>query len=702
MLLIVFVMGYILILAEKPTAAQKIAKALADDKPKKVVKNGAYYFEFTRNGKKHVCVPAVGHLFVLDTKDKKWVYPVFDVHWIKTFERRGASYAKKYYENIKELVEGADEIIVATDYDTEGEVIAYNILRFIFGKENAKRMKFSTLTKEELVKAYENAMPSIDIGQAEAGLTRHYLDFFWGINLTRALTIAMKKKSKGFSVVSSGRVQSPTLWLLLQREFEIRNFKPKPYWQLELHAAYNGHMLVANHEMDRFWEKSKVEAVLKKVEGKDAVVVDITRRKHKQMPPHPFSTTDLQSEAYSQFKFSPQQTLNIAERLYQEGYISYPRSSSQKLPASIDYKRVLKGIGKLKPYKKFVDMLLKLPELKPNEGKKEDPAHPAVYATWQVPELDKLNPQERKLYDLIVRRTLATFAPPALRETMKVVLSVDGEKFILVGKRTIDKGWLEIYGPYVKYEEQILPELKVGDKLKVIEIKLLEKQTQPPARYTQGSIIKEMEKRGLGTKATRAQILQTLYDRGYIKGKSIEVTKLGEMVVDVLSEYSPKILSEELTRKFEQEMDLVFKRKKKMEDILKEAREVLEEILKEFKEKEEEIGEKLLDAYHKYKRNLRVVGKCPKCGKDLIIITSKKTGKRFVGCTGYKDGCDFAMPLPQFGQIIPLGKQCPHCGMPMIQVRRKGKRPYNMCINIDCPSKKDWGKKKKLSKKDAS
>ncbi|HID25564.1 MAG TPA: DNA topoisomerase I, partial [Thermoplasmata archaeon] len=448
-------------------------------------------------------------------------------------------------------------------------------------------MKFSTLTRDELLESYRNMMSHIDFGQAEAGLTRHYLDFFWGINTTRALTLAMRTQTnRGFQVISSGRVQSPTLALLLQRELEIRNFVPKPFWQIELQCKCDGHHIVALHEKDKFWKKDEVDSILKGCEGREAVVKSVERRRYKQNPPHPFSTTDLQTEAYNQFKFSPRQTLNIAESLYQAGYISYPRSSSQKLPPSIDYVKIVRAISTLKPYSKFCELLLRKEKLIPNEGPKTDPAHPCVHATHEVPDLSKLSPQQRKLYDLIVRRTLATFADAAVRESMRVMISLGDQNFITVGKRTVTPGWFEVYAPYIRLEEQLLPELKVGQTLRVIKLNVLEKKTQPPPRYTQGSIIKEMAKRGLGTRATRAEILQTLYDRGYITGKSIRVTRLGEVVVNVLKEFCPRIVSEELTRHFEREMELVMRGEKRRKEIIEEAKKVLVEILEEFKKNE--------------------------------------------------------------------------------------------------------------------
>ncbi len=693
-------MAYTLIIAEKPDAARRIAEALADKKPKKVEKYGAPFYEFTVNGKKHICVPAVGHLFSLTPvkNGNGWTYPVFDFEWIPTYKKRDTSWTEKYFKNIKELAKNASEFINAADVDTEGEVLLYNILRFICNVKDAKRMKFSTLTKDELREAYKNLSPHLLFPMLESGLTRHALDALWGFNLTRALTLALKNHSrKAFTILSTGRVQGPTLSLLLKRELEIRKFVPKPFWQLELHCKINGNKIVALHEKDKFWKKEEVEKVLKICEGKDGAVESIKKRKYKQKPPAPFNTTDLQAEAYALFKFSPAQTLSIAESLYQKGYISYPRSSSQKLPPSINYEKILKSLAKIPKYKEFVKKLLAKKELKPHEGKKVDPAHPAVYATHEVPDLSKLTPQQRKIYDLIARRTLATFGEDALRESMNVRINVNGQIFVTSGKRTLESGWTEIYSPYLKFEEQILPELKVGQKVKVLQLKLLSKQTQPPGRYSQGSIIKEMEKRGLGTRATRAEILQTLYDRGYVKGKSIQVTKLGETVVKVLEKFCPTILSEKLTRHFEKEMEEVFNGKKKKEKVIEEAKKVLKKVLSEFKRNEKKIGRKLLEGLLVARREARRIGKCPKCGGELRIIRSKKTKLFFVGCSNYPK-CTNSYPLPRNARIEVTGKICEKCNTPIIRVYRKGKRPFQMCLSVDCETKKDWNKNKKMIK----
>ncbi|MEM5801209.1 MAG: DNA topoisomerase I [Candidatus Aenigmatarchaeota archaeon] len=676
---------FVLLLAEKPQAALKIAQALAEGSIVKKSANNAYWFEFSRKGVKHICIPAAGHLFVLDTKEKKWSYPIFEMEWVPAYKRKEAAFSASYYKNLK-MFETAKDIVICCDYDTEGEVIGYNILRFIFGKEDAKRMKFSTLTKQDLIEAYENMMNSIDFGQAKAGLTRHYLDFLWGINTTRALTLSMKNIRKGFSVVSTGRVQGPTLYLLAKREREIASFIPKPYWELELHVLAKEKEIVAFYEKGKIWIKEEAEKIFNDCRGKDALVIDVEEKKSRLLPPVPFDTTTLQTEAYRCFGFSPTQTLSIAESLYTAGYISYPRTSSQKLPEKIGYKNILNALKKIKIFEKDAEELLSKKILKPREGSKEDPAHPAIYPTSQTPQIEKLSQQEKKLYELIVRRFFAVFGEEALRKVMKIKMDVNSYNFIATGYKTMSLGWLKYY-PFVEAKEVELPEVKKGDVLKQKKLLLLEKETKPPDRYTQASILKEMEKNNLGTKATRAQILQTLYDRGYITGKSIQVTSFGLAVIEALEKYCPEIIDVKLTAKFEEEMEQIREKKKDMNNVIEEAKHVLSKILKEFKENEENIGRFLAEKYSLMIKETNVVGKCPKCGNDLVIIRSKSSGKRFIGCSNYKNGCNFSSPLPQKGNIYLTDKKCKECGSPIIMIKYKGKRPFSSCVNINCKTR---------------
>jgi len=683
----------VLIISEKPKASERIAAALSDGNVEKKKSGKAVWFRIYIEGEKAFVVPAVGHLFSLKQGGNGgWKYPVWKTEWVPIFEvNKSSAFSKAYFHNFKKLSGEADRFIVATDYDSEGSVIGYNILRFICRTENAKRMKFSTLTAEELRESYRNASETLDFPQIEAGLVRHELDWLYGINTSRALTLSIKKVTNTFNVLSTGRVQGPTLKIVARREEEIKKFIPKPYWEIEAHLSCpDKERVVAKHKEGKLWDKGKAEKIKDKCQGEKAIVSKINKRKYRQNPPVPFDLTTLQTEAYSAFGFVPTQTLDIAQSLYDSGLISYPRTSSQKLPAKLGLKNILKKLGKQKEYKNYAEKLLKKSNLKPNEGKKDDPAHPAIFPTGEVPK--NLNKYEAKLYDLIVRRFFAVFGEPAVRESINITFDINGEEFVSTGKRTVEKNWIKFYEKYVKYEEQILPELKKGDVLDVLEILLLEKETQPPNRYNQASLVKELEKLNLGTKATRAQIVKTLYDRGYIKGKKIEVTDLGFAVVKTLEKYCPEILSEELTRKFEKEMENVERGKYKREKVIEEAKKTLKKILEEFKANEEKIGEELKDALIKTRNDSYILGECPECGKNLRIIVSKATKKRFVGCEGYKDGCRVSFPLPQYGKIEAAGK-CKECGLPMIKVIRKGKRPYTMCIDPKCPSKANWNKK---------
>ncbi|TAL46834.1 DNA topoisomerase I [archaeon] len=688
------------IITEKPSAMSKIAHSLSSS-PRKVESGRFYWYELSKGKQKIIVTCAVGHLFALDAVKHKggWSYPVFDVQWVPAYTRKGSEFSKIYLDTLSQAVKKGDDFIVATDFDTEGEVIGYNILKFIVGKTEAKRMKFSSMTKEELVESFENASPSIYINQADAGLTRHYLDFYWGINLTRALTLAIKNSSeKAFAILSTGRVQGPTLAMLHEREMEIRNFKPTPFWQILLHIKLGDMQAVAQYIEEKIWEKENADKILEESKGKDAIVENVDKREYTQSPPVPFNTTDLLTESYNQFKFSPTQTMSLAESLYQAGFISYPRTSSQKLPPNINYVKIIGSLTSLKPYASDARTLLSKGKLIPVEGKREDPAHPAVYPTAEIPRLENLTAQQRKLYDLIVKRFLAAFSDPAIRESNTITLGIDSNKFVIVGKRTVYPGWTKVYSPYVLLDELLLPELNVGDNVKVSEIGQLSKETQPPGRYSQGSILREMENRNLGTKATRAEILKTLYDRGYINSQSIQVTKLGEAVIQALKEFSPKILSEELTKKFEDETEQVSEGKIKREQVVSDAEKILVEILGEFKANEQNIGKKLLEGLQESRKDERRVGNCLNCKTgELNMIFSRKTGKRFVGCTNYKQ-CGTGFPLPTKGSITALGKACKDCSWPMIRVWVKGRRPYMMCINHKCKSKENWGKGYKTTK----
>jgi len=673
-----------LIISEKPKSAQRIAEALADGKPLRKGEKGVYYYEITHGNTDIIVGCAVGHLFGVAEKEKKGMrYPVFDVEWKPLYEiDKGAAFSKKYYDMLKKLSKKADAFMISCDLDVEGEVIGLNALRFICGQKDARRMKFSTLTKADLVKAYENASPHIEWGLARAGETRHELDWYYGINLSRALTSSIKKAGM-FKILSIGRVQGPALKIIVDKEKEITAFKSVPFWQLELIGKVKNGKLVALHKADKFWNKKEVQQINRKVKNNDGKISDLKKQEFEQRPPTPFDLTTLQTEAYRCFGANPKSTLSIAQDLYTSGLISYPRTSSQQLPASIGYAKILKQLQKNINYESLCSELLKKSALNPNNGKKTDPAHPAIYPTGIVSKT--LDERNQKTYDMIVRRFMATFSEPAIRETVTVSIDVKGEPFITAGTTTKYDGWHKFYGPYAKMKEEELPAVEIGEVFKQEKLSILDKETKAPPRFTPASIIKELEKRNLGTKATRADIIDTLYRRGYAIDKAIKATDLGIKIIETLEKYVPKVVDEELTRHFEIEMEEIRKNKKEGKLVLKEAREVLTEILNKFKKKETNVGKELFEATKSSEIKENTVGKCVSCNEGTLMIKRGKFG-RFIACSKYPD-CKTTFKLPSNGLVKTTENVCDECKYPKVLVIKKRKKPQEVCINLDCPSK---------------
>lgn len=667
---------YILIITEKPQAALKIASALGN--PRKYSESGAPYYELTRNEKKIVVACAVGHLFTLTTEEKGW--PIFNIGWDANFKRN--PWGKKYYSLLKKLVKNAREFVVATDYDIEGEVIGWNIVRFIGKQKDAKRMKFSTLTSHELEYSYENLQQTINWGQAIAGETRHFLDWMYGINLSRALMSAIKKAGS-FKIMSIGRVQGPALNLIVQKELEIKKFKPEPYWQVFI--KLKGHKPELKYEKDI--TKNQDLQKFEKLEGKKGTATT-EKSTGKIPPPPPFDLTSLQREAYRLFGINPSRTLQLAQNLYLAGLISYPRTSSQKIPPSIDPRLILSKLSA-----KFKEAKLAVRST-PVEGGKSDPAHPSIYPTG---EFGSMNAEEEKIYDLIVKRFISCFCEDAQIDDKKIVFVADNLRFKASGLSIISKGWMNVYPLVMK---EITLEDITGEKI-IEKLRTEEKETQPPRRYTPTSIITELEKRNLGTKATRAAIIETLYNRSYIQEQSLLATPLGIKLISTLEKYSPVIIDEALTRHFEKEMENIQQAKKNLEikqkQTLEEAKKTIEEISSDFKKNEEKIGKELIEAtqeIYKQERANNTLQLCEKCKKgNLRILFNKKFRRYFVACSNYPE-CKTTFSLPPNSLIKTAGKTCEFCGFQKLLAIRKAKRPWEFCFNPNCKSNAEWQNKK--------
>ena len=670
-----------LVICEKPSVAEKIAYALGRGSAVKKSLYGVPYYEVERDGENLVMVSAVGHLYTLRQAEGDRSFPAFNIEWAPTHEvEKGAGYSKKYLDAIVKLSPGADEYICACDYDIEGSLIGYNVMRLACGSPGGTRMKFSALTNEDLEEAYDGRGP-LDLPNALAGEARHMLDWFYGINLSRALMSSMRSAG-AHQVMSIGRVQGPALAILAKKEKEIGVFAPKPYWEITCSAKGS----TFENTRGRFQKKEEASAALENSSNPGAVQ-KVERREYYQAPMPPFDLTSLQVEAYRLFNFAPAQTLQIAQTLYESTVISYPRTSSQKLPAKLNLKRIIESLSKVGQYGESARALLSENRTVPLEGKKEDPAHPAIHPTGYYRQLGE---REMKLYDLIAKRFLSCFGKQAKREAQRVEILAGGEKYACSGNRTVEQGWFSIYSPYVKLDEVLLPPFSEGETVEMAGFAMHEKKTQPPKRFTPASIVSELEKKGLGTKATRASVVETLFRRGYVSGTSIKVTPFGIAVYDSLSKLAPEILDEELTRQIEEEMEKIAdgeNEKKAIED----GKRLLRTILEKFGGNEKDIGLGLLSGLKKKEMGESLLGKCVKCGNGELRVIRSRLGKQFVGCSNYPN-CTSTYPLPQNAKIIALGKVCEKCGTPTIRVIRKARKPFEMCLDPLCETKKGWAK----------
>ncbi|MGC8710135.1 MAG: DNA topoisomerase I [Candidatus Micrarchaeia archaeon] len=678
-----------LIIAEKPSVAQRIAASLAEGPYKQLAFNGIRYYEITNGGEALYVVAAAGHLFTIKQKDSAKGFPIFDIEWAPSYKVNASAYfTKKYLDVINEIGRKCSIFINACDYDIEGTVIGTNIIRFITGKDvnsslnpsSILRMKFSTTTKEDLVDSYKN-INQFDKSNFDAGEARHMLDWMWGINLSRALMRSLF--ANGIKkVISIGRVQGPSLAILSKRELEIKNFVSKPYWKIYLLSKG----VEFENKRGEIYNESTADEILKKSKAARTVVKEVEKKENYIRPYPPFDLTSLQLEASRVFGIDPTKTLAIAQSLYERAYISYPRTSSQKLPYTLNLPRIIMEISKNEKYKALAETLIKERRFKPAEGQKEDEAHPAIFPTGIAPK--ELSQEEEKIYDLIVKRFLACFADYATIENTKVTLDAEGEIYAASGEVNKKLGWMDLYKPYVQPKNNPIDKFIEKEEAKAEKIFKKSLKTLPPKRYTKAGLIALLERKDLGTKATRAEIIDTLFKRGYISGSSITVTDFGMSVYKALSESCKEILDEELTRKLENDMQGIIHNKTTKEAVINEGKEIISKIISEFKENEVKIGKSLKQGLDK-SANSDILGKCT-CGGDLVIRRSNK-GNSFVGCTNWPT-CKITYPLPHSAKIVPTGKVCEVCHTPKVKVFRRGRKVFEMCLDPNCPTKKDWGK----------
>ena len=679
-----------LIIAEKSIAGQRIASILAGKNVSASIESSAQLFEFSKNKEKFALIPLKGHIVDVD-------FPKQYSYWLGTDIRKLADVEVEYVGQEKFIIsliqkksKEFDEVIIATDSDREGESIGLEALNFVKEKNpkiKIKRASFSAITPSDINEAF-SSLGEVNYDFAESANARREVDLIWGACLTRFVSIVSGRLGNEF--LSVGRVQSPVLALIVDREKERLKFKPEKYWEIVALFEKDKKQFEAMHKKGRI-DKEEEAKRIGAIKEKKGIVAGVEKKKRILKKPSPFNTTEF-LRAASAIGVSAGEAMNIAESLYMNGFISYPRTDNTVYPPSLNLKNTLNELLKVPEFVGNIQKIFSQKQIVASKGEKETKDHPPIHPVSAAQKL-QLNERQWKVYELVVRRFLATLGEDAETENLSVEILLGKEPFIARGQVILKKGWKEFY-PYSLLKEIILPSLSKGEEVDLKNLSVLGKETLPPPRYSQGALIKLMEDLGLGTKSTRHEIIKKLYSRKYVSGiKAIEPNNVAFAITDALEKYSPKLVKPQMTSELEKEMDSIAAGKKTKEFVVKESRGILKQILNELVENKNTIGSEIRKALSQDK----IMGKCTTCDGSLRMLVSRNN-KRFLGCTNYPK-CTTTFPLPQKGSISAANKLCNECNMPMIKVIGKRFR-FEMCVNPNCKTKDEWKKKmeeKKLS-----
>ncbi len=660
-----------LIITEKANAARRIATILSDGKSQSSTSSGATVIHFSSGADEYNVVSLRGHIIELDYpkeyNDWSAIKPVDLVYAPQVKSVR----VKSILNTIKDIASKSDEVIIATDYDREGELIGMETVKEVgLDISKVKRAKFSALTKGEVEAAFEN-LTEPDEKLADAAEARQIVDLSWGAVLTRLISLSSGQVGNNF--MSVGRVQSPTLKLLVDRHEEIENFVPVPYWNVI--GKFGMLAFKGEHEGNPFWEKDEADAILGKIKGaKVGKVLSYDSEIKEEYRPAPFDTTMMQVEA-NKIGIPPTTAMKLAEDLYTGGYISYPRTENTEYPKSLNLRSVLEKL-KESEFKAEVSEILSQDRIYPSKGKRSTTDHPPIYPTAGAT-ADKMKGDKWKLYELIVRRFLATVATNAKAEVTKCVIDVEGEKFCSDGYTLKDPGWKKYYKKYLPTNENRLPVLKAGDDIDIRTISIVDSETKPPYRYNQGSLIQEMDRLQLGTKSTRHDIIGKLFSRNYVQGNYMIPTPSGIALTKSLEKHGGGITEPDMTAKLELDMLSISVGDRTLDSVVKESQDMLHEVATKITNDSQYIGQEIKDALHSQQH----IGVCPSCGNNMSVKRSKNGN--FIGCDGYPE-CKRAYPLPRGALIQAVDSTCPVCGLPQLKIIRKGNPPTVQCIDPKC------------------
>lgn len=572
-------------------------------------------------------------------------------------------------KEIKDHAKGKDVVYLATDPDREGEAIAWHLKNLLNIDDNEKcRIEFNEITKNAVKKAVEKPR-TVNQALVDAQQARRILDRIVGYKLSPLL---WKKVKKG---TSAGRVQSVALKIIVDREREIRNFKPEEYFLMYAKLQKENDVILAKFYGDKngridLKDKAQVDSIIKKIDNKQYKVIDIKKSERRKNPPAPFTTSSLQQEASRKLGFGVKKTMMVAQKLYEEGYITYMRTDSTRL--SDDAKKMAKEYIT----DKFGKNYYLNREFKAKENAQD--AHEAIRPSHLDVE-PELGRDEEKLYNLILNRFLASQMSVAVYDTTRIKVDVEDYIFHINGSTIKFDGFMKLYieGKDDKNksrteneeddddEERVLPEFEIGDILEQKELKADKKTTEPPARYTEASLVKAMEEKGVGRPSTYAPTISTIEERLYIEkeGRYLKPTDLGEVVNKLLEDNFKDIVDVKFTADMENKLDKVAESKQNYVEMLRNFYEPFNKNLLEVQDKIEKVKVP--------EQETDVV--CEKCGRKMVI----KQGRfgKFLACPGYPE-CQNIKP---YNETIDV--PCPDCGGKVLIKHTKTRRPFYVCEN---------------------
>lgn len=676
-------MGKILVLAEKPSVGRDIARVLGC----KNEKNG--YIE----GSKYIVTWALGHLVTLadpetyDKKYKSWEMndlPILPKE-LKTVVIKKTS---KQFNTVKAQLNrnDVDEVVIATDAGREGELVARWIIEKAHIKKPIKRLWISSSTDKAIKEGFTKLRDGRDYNNLYySAIARAEADWIVGINATRALT------TKYNASLSCGRVQTPTLAIISKREDEIRNFKPKDYYTLDVLTEKGGSYLKLSwHDRNNStstFNKDKIEKIKKKVNNKDLKMVDVKKSNKKKYSPALYDLTELQRDANKIFGYSAKETLSIMQKLYEHHKVlTYPRTDSRYLTDDIvdTLKDRIKAVN-TSEYSKVCMKLLKT-KIKPNKSFVDNSKvsdHHAIIPTEERVFLGDLSDKERKIYDLVVKRFLSVLCPPFEYEQTTIKGVCEGETFTANGNKINKLGWRENYT--VEDDETYggIIDVNVGEVLNIESVKIESKKTNPPSYLNEATLLTEMEKNNLGTVATRADIIEKLFNSFFVemKNKEIHITSKGRQLLDLAP---ADLKSPELTAKWEKTLTDISKGKSKKNDFINQMKNYSKTIVKEIKNSE-----------NKFKHDNLTRNKCPNCGKFMLEVNGKR-GKMLV-CEDRE--CNTRKLISQ-----TTNARCPNCHK-RLELKGEGEGKIFTCScgyreKLSSFNKRKSEEKGKASKKD--